>query len=1543
MSNKSHSSRKLATALAPGTAAASSPSSPALQPRGAGGGSGRGGGSGAGAPPPRQRLRSPRRSGSARTGRASSARAGPAGARSHAAASTGRGSGSGPDHAPPATKNMESVATTAPGHRAAAANSGSATTGAGAAAAVAMDRISSSSSITNTAAAVAVQQQLLHSGGGHGQAGCSSSGSSSCGNLLRDQISALSSAVAAAVGRIPPPDATVEQASHESSKISESPCVRRPIEHKDGATYLMGGRQVLMGTATRSKVGGRMVAVSFPKDIQDTMHRISEEKVRKMRAPPKEKLIREYAYGYNGGCRRNLFLVGQCGGGSGGGGGSGTSPGSAAGDLSLSSSTSSSYRCVYNVAALGVVFDIDKNQQQLFGGHSTEVTAIAYNEPTRLCATGQRLGHEPALICIWSVDDGLERLRLLGHDRSLDRLEFSCDGRWLFSVGGGGGQDHPVTPSRRPRRSWGSMSPRIKHLDELSPGTPSSAIFVWAVDAMHLTTPGPTCRDPQTLDAPRLLISQIVDHILDLVRHPADPEKLLCCCPNGVVFLSCAWGSAGIGEDVEVRRPSYARDSLTEEAFGFSAATYVPSSDGALIGTEGGTIFIFDHISEGGHCSRSFSLMAGVSVLEWTPDGLLVAGGMDCGLSFFRLERSRKPELLRRFPLTSVTNTLLVPNAVQATQRPADRGMLLLVGTTGGEILRVDVDGWHEPRVVLAQKSARCEVWAMAGHPIVESCFVTGDVDGHLLFYDGSSRALLEGQPYQCQASVRCLAWDPQGLLLVCGLETGFLEVLQTGGWGTHGALGMQPRFVLQLQVLRAPSSGEPNAVNVVRFSPSADDGRWLACGCRDGRIVLFAVERWVDANKSVFGAHLVRHCVLLGNSSSILALQFSVDGTRISSNAKDGQLLAWSVERGERWPPSESEWFCTGHRFGLTMAWETLGIWNSHTYDNTTALVAESDWTARVMAVGDAEGLVKLHCFPLPITCSESRDYAGHCSHVSSLAWTASGQLLSVGAGRADCVIQWRYIGLEAAPSPPGGAAGAQLHAALAKIAELSGGLSVTTSLGASVEDGGTGTDTPGNATVEVTTLAPPSPQVVPPTCRLKRSESDDQLLCQRATAKRCMESAIGRPASATLAKSGVAVPPPLPSVVGALGAEAPRLTAASPPVAVATTEHDNANVTHRNLLWSGEARQAGIPRGSTSSRPLGSDSSVAGASPPFTCHSCLTATSSFPVAAVAQELSAGTGAGGSSCQSTSLWEGSPRSFTGLRELSLGAGQRSPSDFRRKGRTTSPWEASSPRPTVLRQVPLGPPPTSREVSPSARGAPMAFGVVRQANGSPSQQRLAPGHSSLPLLPHSSSLPSSGSSAQSALQRRTQTQQSPAVAAPSSAYSVRLVDTASGMLLASATVYLYHPPFALDAAVDYIAVGRGLGSAELFAPPPGWGVLRSGGGLLLWLSLTVSSLLQAPPVVSQQLRFEFEASSGVTATASAVAIGRFDGHVQLPLGEGLLNPLSGRPLHVRLGPSFDQIVKDWLSRVSHCTRVVEIEALTGQRPRTGRPPLPQPA
>jgi len=225
-------------------------------------------------------------------------------------------------------------------------------------------------------------------------------------------------------------------------------------------------------------------------------------------------------------------------------------------------------------------------------------------------------------------------------------------------------------------------------------------------------------------------------------------------------------------------------------------------------------------------------------------------------------------------------------------------------------------------------------------------------------------------------------------------------------------------------------ANGEPNAVTDVRFSPMVSKGQgpgttFMACGSRDGNIVVYSVEQ--DASKTLTGGSRItirKQRVLAGNSSGVLNMQMSVDGTEICCNSKDGKVLAWDLLSGERKPPADSFWCRDNHKFQLTMAWQTLGIWNSDTYDASDSLVAESDHDCKVLAVGDIHGVVKLHRFPVPITHAQSRDYRGHCSRVTNICWTSDNdreQLLTVGAGRADCVIQWRLTGTTAARLSPG------------------------------------------------------------------------------------------------------------------------------------------------------------------------------------------------------------------------------------------------------------------------------------------------------------------------------------------------------------------------------------------------------------------------------------------------------------------------------------------------------------------------------------------
>jgi len=155
-------------------------------------------------------------------------------------------------------------------------------------------------------------------------------------------------------------------------------------------------------------------------------------------------------------------------------------------------------------------------------------------------------------------------------------------------------------------------------------------------------------------------------------------------------------------------------------------------------------------------------------------------------------------------------------------------------------------------------------------------------------------------------------------------------------------------------------------------------------------------------------------------------------------------------------------------------------------------------------------------------------------------------------------------------------------------------------------------------------------------------------------------------------------------------------------------------------------------------------------------------------------------------------------------------------------------------------------------------------------------------------------------------------------------YSARLW-SAGGEELAQAAVYLYHPPFAIDLAISYIAEeGAKARAKEMFKMPRGWGVLRSQCGLLLWLRLNMDAKMLANPscLLGGEIRLEF------VRTAAAEGEGRLDisaqvvgvpcDLVQLSGDKGLLHPsaeLSGTQVQLQLDPEFGALAKAWLSKM----------------------------
>ncbi|KAI3380118.1 hypothetical protein SNEBB_001204 [Seison nebaliae] len=121
--------------------------------------------------------------------------------------------------------------------------------------------------------------------------------------------------------------------------------------------------------------------------------------------PPNEGIEIEYVHGYRGyDCHNNIIYI------------------------------ANKNEFIYNVAALGVIYNINNGTQRFYNQHNDDVLSIALHPDQKTAATGQ-VGRDPS-IHVWNSVN-LKTLAILKgqHDRGVCSINFSSDGKKLASVG----------------------------------------------------------------------------------------------------------------------------------------------------------------------------------------------------------------------------------------------------------------------------------------------------------------------------------------------------------------------------------------------------------------------------------------------------------------------------------------------------------------------------------------------------------------------------------------------------------------------------------------------------------------------------------------------------------------------------------------------------------------------------------------------------------------------------------------------------------------------------------------------------------------------------------------------------------------------------------------------------------------------------------------------------------------------------------------------------------------------------------------------------
>jgi len=92
-------------------------------------------------------------------------------------------------------------------------------------------------------------------------------------------------------------------------------------------------------------------------------------------------------------------------------------------------------------------------------------------------------------------------------------------------------------------------------------------------------------------------------------------------------------------------------------------------------------------------------------------------------------------------------------------------------------------------------------------------------------------------------------------------------------------------------------------------------------------------------------------------------------------------------------------------------LGWPVQGIFPPAANGTDINMVARSP-DASVLASADDFGMVKLFRFPCPVNEAAFKQYNGHSSHVTNVAFSSSqGQQYLVSTGGEDkCIFQWKY-----------------------------------------------------------------------------------------------------------------------------------------------------------------------------------------------------------------------------------------------------------------------------------------------------------------------------------------------------------------------------------------------------------------------------------------------------------------------------------------------------------------------------------------------------
>ena len=486
-------------------------------------------------------------------------------------------------------------------------------------------------------------------------------------------------------------------------------------------------------------------------------------------------------------------------------------------------------------------------------GHAECVNCLAFSPDSARLVTAGSLPNRTGDVKLWDAATGAERGRLSGHADPVWGLAFSPDGHRL--AGACGGYEKGGMPLRGEVIIWDLAGGKPIRLTGHETVVRTVA---WSPDGRYLASAdlGGLVRIWDAADLRP--IAPIHAHLAQVasIAFSRDSRLLATGSLDRSIHLweTRLWGTPGTAQQ-------YPLFSLLHSSPVHGLA-FDPDNRRLAAGYEDRTLRIWDLASQreslalGGH---------GDEVLDvaFSRDGWRVAsGGKDGSVKIWDAITDRRTIPLHdhRIRVDSVEAILFSPDGYRLASTGRDGTIRLWDATTYlvTRTLRGHADAIN---AIAFRADGR---W-----------LCSAGVDRTARIWDtetGESIRTLDGFP----SSVRSVVFAPDGRWLACAGGDG-----KTGGtvlvWELRrdGVISSQPARVYR------DAAATINKITISR------DGRWLAAGCRDGRIRFWNL---VDGSGRT----------LRGHRSEVYDLVFSPDGQSLASGGEDEIVRLWSVVAGE-------------------------------------------------------------------------------------------------------------------------------------------------------------------------------------------------------------------------------------------------------------------------------------------------------------------------------------------------------------------------------------------------------------------------------------------------------------------------------------------------------------------------------------------------------------------------------------------------------------------------------------------------------------------